>query len=569
MSRYLVLLLAITGLVTSGITGCATSSSKPQDSASAVDSANNKDDDDAGSASEEDVHEVGSFRVSDPESPKVTDPELMDVPQDATPQVQKWLTYFQGRGRPHMERYLARSTRYMKLMKRILRDKGMPEELIYISLIESGFSSRATSHAAAVGYWQFIKPTGRRYGLQVNQFVDERRDPVLSTQAAAEYFKELYNVFGSWYLAMAAYNVGENRIKKEVRRNFTRDFWALARRRRLPRETLNYVPKFFAAKLIVEDPEKYGFSEVDYEPAVEFDHVVVKHAVNLRTIAEKIGLTYEEFKLLNPKFRGEMAPVKVNGELEFRVPFGKSEEGKVAAAEARVEKVVFVADNNETDLYKIRKGDTLSTVARRFRTNVAVLRDLNNFTKKTKLRVGSRIQVPERAPASQSLVENRTPVEIAQPAITKGGDRFYFVQKGDTLTSIADRYQTSVSNLRSTNHFGRGSRLKVGRKIRIPANDDKPTSVASPKPGHANIIVEQAAQAAVEAAFAQGAGPGAAAPTKGPGDVHIVKRGENLFVIAKRYGTTVGALKKTNNLPRKTVLRVGDEIKIPSNDDQG
>ncbi len=143
---------------------------------------------------------------------------------------------FQGRGRPHMERYLARSTRYEKLMKKVLRDNGLPEDLFYIALIESGFSSAATSHAAAVGYWQFIRGTGKRYGLEISPFVDERRDPVFATQAAAEYFKGLYSVFGSWYLAMASYNVGENRVKREVMNHYTRDFWELARKKRLQKK---------------------------------------------------------------------------------------------------------------------------------------------------------------------------------------------------------------------------------------------------------------------------------------------------------------------------------------------
>jgi len=167
---------------------------------------------------------VPSFRLSDPEGPKVVDQELEQIPTEINPLVEKWITYFQGRGREHMEKYLARSSRYEKLMKKVLRDNGLPEDLFYIALIESGFSSQATSHAAAVGFWQFIRGTGKRYGLDINPFVDERRDPVFATQAAAEYFKGLYSVFGSWYLAMASYNVGENRVKREVMNHYTRDF---------------------------------------------------------------------------------------------------------------------------------------------------------------------------------------------------------------------------------------------------------------------------------------------------------------------------------------------------------
>ena len=183
------------------------------------------------------VHEVQSFHANEPEGPKVVVEELEQIPTEINPLVEKWINYFQGRGRPHMERYLSRSARYSKLMKKIIRENGLPEDLIYIALIESGFSSKAMSRAAAVGYWQFIKPTGKRFGLEINALIDERRDYVLSTQAAAEYFKGLYSMFGSWYLAMASYNVGENRVKKEVMRHYTRDFWELARKKRFPKET--------------------------------------------------------------------------------------------------------------------------------------------------------------------------------------------------------------------------------------------------------------------------------------------------------------------------------------------
>ena len=172
--------------------------------------------------------------------------DLDALPLEVNRNVLQWIDYFQGRGRPHMERYLQRSTRYMPIMKKILKDNGLPEDLIYIALIESGFSSTAHSSAAAVGYWQFIKGTGRRYGLGIDSYIDERRDFVKSTQAAADYFKGLYNLFGAWYLAIASYNVGENRVKNLVMKNKTRDFWKLARENRLPDETSNYVPKILS-----------------------------------------------------------------------------------------------------------------------------------------------------------------------------------------------------------------------------------------------------------------------------------------------------------------------------------
>lgn len=273
----------------------------------------------ADAATVDSYKDLDSFRISKQQGQVLKDEELEKIPTEINPQVEKWINYFQGRGRPHMERYLARSTRYEALMKKVLRDNGLPDDLFYIALIESGFNSQAFSHAAAVGYWQFIRGTGKRFGLEINKLVDERRDPVLATQAAADYFKGLYSVFGSWYLAMASYNVGENRVKREVANHRTRDFWELVRKKRLPRETMNYVPKYIAAKMIAQEPAKYGFEGIDYLPPIEFDHVTLQKPVNLRLMAEKMNFNYEDLKALNPKFKGEVAPLKGEN-LIVRIP---------------------------------------------------------------------------------------------------------------------------------------------------------------------------------------------------------------------------------------------------------
>jgi len=391
------------------------------------------------------LKDVESFRLTDPEPPQIVDQELESIPSEMNERVQQWVSYFQGRGRPHMERYLARSSRYMTLMKRILRQNGVPEDLIYIALIESGFSSRATSRAAAVGYWQFIKGTGKRYGLEINGLVDERRDPVLATQAAAEYYKGLYSVFGSWYLAMAAYNVGENRVKREVMNHYTRDFWELARKKRFPSETINYVPKYIAAKMIGKNPEKYGFTDIEYEKAIEFDMIKVDRPVNLRAMASKMGVDYEHFKYLNPKFRGEIAPTKPNGVLELKVPVGQTQLAMSAARESFVEKVEMIADTGDTQMYRVRSGDSLYTIARKYRTTVAWLRDVNDIKAGRKLRIGMRLQVPDRSGSKQRakpvVAKREQPVKEDQekaasnPEIVRNGQTFYIVQPGDTVST--------------------------------------------------------------------------------------------------------------------------------------
>lgn len=404
--------------------------------------------------------EPAQFRVAqEPSSDPTKVEELEIIPTELNANVDKWIAYFQGRGRPHMERYLLRSTRYEPLMKKVLRDNKLPEDLFYIALIESGFSSEAFSHASAVGYWQFIRGTGKRYKLKINQLIDERRDPVLSTQAAAEYFKDLYSIFNSWYLAMASYNVGEGRVLKATRKYKTQDFWALSKiRRALPRETDDYIPKFIAAKLIAKNPDKYGFEGIDYMPPIEFDHVTVTEPVNLRLMAEKMNVNYEDFKALNPKFKGEVAPLEDDKSLGLRIPPGSYEVAMNAAKESFTDKIEYIADKDEIQPYKVRRGDNFATIARKFRTSVAYLRDINDFPRKKKLRAGQKIFVPDR-----------TPLKEKRPELVASG-RVHIVQPGDSLASIAEKYKVKVTDIRKVNHLSRKKKLKSGSKINLPEN---------------------------------------------------------------------------------------------------
>lgn len=520
--------------------------------------------------------EMQSFRVSDPEPPQVVDHELDTIPVEMNPLVERWIQYFQTKGRPHMERYLARSGRYMTLMKRILRQNGLPEDLIYIALIESGFSSRATSHAAAVGYWQFIRGTGKRYGLEINAFLDERRDPVLATQAAAEYFKGLYSVFGSWYLSMASYNVGENRIKREVMANYTKDFWELTRKRRLPKETINYVPKFVAARLIAKSPEKYGFSDIDYEPPIEFELIKVDRPVNLRQMAEKMGMEYSDFKTLNPKFKGEIAPTR-SDVLELRVPMGQKEVAMNAVQQSFVDKVVYVADAGETQVYRVRSGDSLHTIARRFRTTVAALRDSNDLKAGRPLRVGQRLMVPDRgergsaakatlAAAAKSRKEKsddtRDLVQAKKnPEVVNSRGVFYIVQKGDTLSSIAEEYDSSVGELRRMNKLSKSSRLKIGMKLRVPKDDDGlPTDPSGEKSDDDSRSDQAGSGHNTDNSKGQRAQRRHLAAAS---RVHVVRSGESLAHIARRYNVTVQDIKEKNQFKAGSLLLAGTKIVIP------
>lgn len=492
--------------------------------------------------------ELQSFHLNEDVTAAPVVAELESTPTEVNPLVDKWINYFQGRGRPHMERYLARSSRYEKLMKKVLRDNGLPEDLFYIALIESGFTSSATSHASAVGYWQFIRGTGKRYGLEINKFVDERRDPVVATQAAADYFKELYRMFGSWYLAMASYNVGEGKVKRETIKNDTRDFWEIAKKKRLPTETINYIPKYIAAKIIAKNPDKYGFDGIDYLPPIEFDSIQFDAPVNLRTMADKMNYNYEDLKALNPKFKGEIAPLS-NNRLDLRVPVGMIDQAKLAALESKVDKVEFIADSGDTQVYKIKRGESLHTIARKFRTTVAYLRDLNDIPRKKKLRAGTRIYVPDRTPVKErkQAVRSAAPTvenKESSEAFMEGVSKFYIVQTGDSLFSIAQKYKTTVSELKKINQIRRGRSLKVGVKLRLPANAIEKEN--KPQEGSAKNSLDSTQKRVRSTRF------------------HIVKRGENLKKISLRYDVNYDRLKQKNKIKNPSKILVGSRLELPN-----
>jgi membrane-bound lytic murein transglycosylase D len=567
---------------------------------------------------------VSSMRISDPVLPEILVPEFENVPEAVIPSVDKWLQYFKGKGREHMERYLSRSTRYEKLMKQILRQNGLPEDLIYIALIESGFSPRAISKSAAVGYWQFIRGTGKRYGLQINSFIDERRDPEIATQAAADYFKELYSEFNSWFLAMASYNVGEGRVRREIKRNKTNDFWVLAKKRRIPKETVNYVPKFLAARLIAKDPEKYGFKDIPYEIPIEFETVALSNPLNMRKMAEKMNIDYPELKRLNPKYRGEVATLD-NGKIILRVPLSTTAAAKTAAVEAAVKEVVFIADRGETDVYKVRPGDTLNRIARRFKASIGMIKDLNELKRGARLQPGRTIFVPLRVTESaQWEMSQRKAVVVASAKTDSSGeiklpikasstveasvkvasnpapkkvdsttnistidDAIYIVQEKESLAGIALKNNMTMAELMELNNFTEGDSIKVGMQLRVkklqPEQGEPIIEVALQQPSDVKVenseVQNRIVSSQVEAVPSQVIpsqlasqvvttnGSDLATDTLTSVKKHLVKSGETLHRIAKMYGISVGAIKKANKFKRKrSKIRPGTLLIIPESE---
>lgn len=453
--------------------------------------------------------------------------KVEQIPVEVNVAVEKWLDYFTGRGRPHMERYLSRSSRYLPLMKNILKQQGLPEDLVYVALIESGFSPTAYSHASAVGYWQFIRGTGLRYGLRIDSFVDERRDFVRSTQAAAQYFKSLYNLFGEWYLAIASYNVGENRIKRLVMQHYTRDFWELARRKRLPRETINYVPKYIAAKLIAKDPVKYGFTNIAYEPELAFQEIEVDKPLHLENFSKAIGMEYEDLVRLNPMYRGKLAPPSKEGKAVIKLPIQFNPEQALQIAQNHLvtdEKVIAGMMKPDYIRYRVRNGDTLGAIARKFRTRVSTIKSLNRISGNF-IRAGSYLRIPSKEGYRGGQIASTDTRKLASSRRTTtrvARTKTHRVKRGENLTLISRKYKVPVATLQRVNSI-KGNRLFVGRNLKIPGSSSRIAGNSK----------------------------------------HVVRPGETLIDIARKYKISLKDIAVANSLINKSYIQVGKELVIP------
>ena len=236
-----------------------------------------------------------------------------DIPIESNARVRKWIYFFTHENRNRFDRFMTRGGRYRILVQEILEENDVPPEMFYLGMIESGYASKARSGARAVGIWQFMAPTARRYGLKVTKEVDERLDVMRSTKAAALYLKDLKEEFGSWYMAMAAYNCGEGRVRQAIRRHHTRDFWTLAHRRALPAETADYVPKFQAAMRIARNPQSYGFAHVTHYEFPEVRLVKIRQNLALEEIARRQRVPFASLRALNPHLLNERTPRLASG----------------------------------------------------------------------------------------------------------------------------------------------------------------------------------------------------------------------------------------------------------------
>ena len=438
--------------------------------------------------------------------------------------VRSWVHYFQTAIGERFASYLGRKTRYEPMIRRKLREAGLPQDLIYLALIESGMNPNAYSRASAVGLWQFISGTGRQYGLEISYWIDERRDPEKATDAAVRHLKDLYDEFGSWYLAAAGYNGGPNRVRRGLRTVPGGTFWDLADRRLLRRETRDYVPKIIAAAMIGHDPARYGFPDPERETIPEHVKVRVPDATSFDVLAEAAGTDEETINLLNPEFPRDVTPP--NREVEVRVPV----EG-VARFAARYA-AVPVDERVTWTFHTVQRGHTLGWIGQQYGVSVAALRAANGNLNPRRLQIGQELVIPRSARAPGVSIARSSNARPLNARTNAEGTTVVTVQRGQTLDVIAQRYGVSVAALRAANGNVNPRRLQIGQELLIPRTGGS-TGTGS-----------------------------AGSASNGAGPVTIVVRpGDSLWLIARRHSVSTRDLIEWNRLS-STRIHPGDRLEI-------
>ena len=393
-----------------------------------------------------------------------------DIPLTFNSKVAYFTRYFQDSGRSSFARWLSRSERYIPMMRQVLRKEGLPEDLVYLAMIESGFSPHALSVASAVGPWQFMSETGKRYALRIDPWIDERRDPLKSTVAAALYLKELYGMFNNdWYLAAAGYNAGENKILRAISMYNTRDFWELSKGEYLKRETKDYVPKLLAAAIIAKEPAKYGFAYVAYLPPMEFDIVRIPSRTDLDLVAKALEIPTQTIRELNPELRRSCTPPDYP-EYQLKIPKGKSE--LFATEYAKIPEAERYRERVRIAQYRARRRDTLASIAHRFKTTPEVIAELNSLGKKGRRQLRGRLLT---VPVQLASIAAETPaVKPVRPEVkAEPFNKYYTVKKGDTLFALARRFNVTARILSAWNNLKTRVALRPGKRIIVAKYLDK------------------------------------------------------------------------------------------------
>jgi membrane-bound lytic murein transglycosylase D len=434
-----------------------------------------------------------------------------EIPLEFNSHVEAELKRFTGYEKDFFRQAYARSGKYRPYILDALHKAGLPEELSWLPLIESGFKVKAFSSARALGLWQFIPSTGFKFGLKRSRYVDERIDFIKSTDAAIAYLKELHSIFGDWATVLAAYNCGEGRVLQVIRTqnvNYLDNFWDLYQR--LPSETARYVPRFFATLHMIKNPQKYGLDDLGTDPAIEFDTLEINRQVHLKDIAQAVGVDPKEVEALNPELRYHLVPPEP---YELRLPKGSADTLTAALDTlplSHLPQRAFV-------YHRVRSGQTLSTIARHYRTSIMSIMHANNM-RRTLIRVGQRLKIPQRGYTTTAQVPS-------QPAVSPPSSGSHYVRKGDSLWIIASRYGTTVQEIKSLNHL-RSNHLVCGQILKIPGFKTEPL------------------------------------PDTNKLSVYSVKNGDSPYTIAAKHNMALERLLTINRLTSRSKIYPGQKLYI-------
>ena len=448
-----------------------------------------------------------------------------DLPITVNERVLNFLDYFtHGRGRAAMEVGLKRAGTYRTMIEPILRKAGVPRDLIYLAQVESGFQPLALSNKKAKGIWQFVPFRGAEYGLVQNWWVDERQDPEESTRAAAQHLKDLYDEFEDWYLAMAAYNCGPGGVQRAIERTGYADFWQMAARHVLPTPTENYVPAILAVTIIAKNPAKYGF-DAEPLPPLTTERVTVSMPTDLRLIAETVDTSVENLQTLNPQLLRMSTPPN-QPDFQINLPSGTKDKFLQEIAAIPEDKRVLWRR------HRVASGETLSVIARNYRSTISAIAQVNNLAPGSVLEEGTKIIIPSASAGAKTVVVKHR------------------VERGETLPAIAARYDVTSSELRRWNRLGSVAKIHAGQRLTIHVAGEesalRPVSTSRPRSRTAAQKTTRKAPASKHAGTV----------------LHSVRPGETLASIAANYNTTVASLKQINRIRNARQLRAGEKIRI-------
>lgn len=471
---------------------------------------------------------------------------VYDFPVVINPQVEFYLDLFQNRQKKYFKRWLERSTKYLPAIRHELRVAGLPQDLAYLAMIESGYNPSAYSHAHAAGLWQFIRGTGRNYGLRIDSWVDERREPEKATKAATAYLAALYERFGDWQLAVAGYNAGEGKIERAIKKYNSRDFWELARHNYLRLETKRYVPKLIAAIIIARNPEQYGFTNINYQQPVAYDMIKVPARTDLHAIAKLSSTPVKAIRKLNNELRKSQTPPGSKSYL-LKIPVGSHD--LIAANLSKLRPVVSTGYKTHI----VRKGESISRISKRYRISMTTLLKANNLHS-SKLKIGQRLRVPYKSTSYALSGRKKKAGKHAKAPVT-GRKTIHSLRKGETLAKVGKRYNVPVDFIVQWNNIPDVRRIRAGHKLTIYL--DSPTAgtrVASTATSTAKVIIladVNKRNPSQKKTVAQ----------KTAVSYYKVRNGDSLWAIAKKFQVSARDLRRWNGL-RNNMIHPGSKLVI-------